>query len=157
MFFQVVDELGRLIAIMLGRFRMTVPDCKLEYEKVAVKVFGKPRHITTLNFGIVDRTKYDAAKLRKVFEEVTERRSEQISHGQRITFPSKRGLCKTLVSFPFSPKAYPATPNPTRSKQRDFFMLHGPLNRHDLLAYDQLDSLLPRKESRVSQPLRHCI
>ena len=136
---------------------MTVPDCKLEYENVAEKVFGKPRHITTLNFGLVDRTKYDAANLKKVFEEVTKRRSEQISHGQRITFPSKSGLCKTLVSFPFSPKSYPATPNLTRSKQRDVFMVHGSLNHHDCLAYDQLDSLLPTKESLVSQPFRHCI
>ncbi|MCJ1424450.1 hypothetical protein MMC29_002338 [Sticta canariensis] len=90
---------GALIAIMLGRFRMTVPDCKLEYENLAVKVFGKPRHFTTLNLGLVDRTKYDAASLKKVFEEVTERRSEQTSKGQRrITFPSKRGLCKTFVT-----------------------------------------------------------
>lgn len=93
-FTKVVNELGRLIAIMLGRFRMTVPDCMLEYETVAAKVFGRPRFFTTLRFGLVDRTKYKATTLKKVFEDVTERRSE--SKGQRrITFPSKRGLCKT--------------------------------------------------------------
>lgn len=121
LFFQVVDELGRLIAIMLGRFRMTVPDCKLEYENLAVKVFGKSRHFTTLNFGLVDRTKYDAANVKKVFEEVTERRSEKISKGQRrITFPSKRGLCKTLVSFPFSLSRIPQ-PRAQNTRNREMF------------------------------------
>lgn len=94
-----VDELGRLIAIMLGRFRMTVPDCMLEYESLAAEVFGRPRFFTTLRFGVVDRTKYEAAKLKKVFVDVTERRRETIQGQRRIAFPSKRGLCKTLVSF----------------------------------------------------------
>lgn len=82
---------------------MTVPDCMLEYETLAAKVFGRPRLFTALRFGLVDRTKYKATDLKKVFEDVTERRSEQTSKDQRrITFPSKRGLCKTLVPFPFS-------------------------------------------------------
>ena len=81
---------------------MTVPDCMLEYETLAAKVFGKPRFFISLNFGVIDRTKYNTAKLNKVFEDVTERRSEQIGEDQsRITFRSKRGLCKTSVSFHF--------------------------------------------------------
>lgn len=92
---------------------MTVPDCMLEYETLAAKVFGRPRFVTTLNFGLVDRTKYKAIRLKKVFEDATERRSEQISKGQRrITFPSKRGLCKTLVSFPFSFTKHIHNPKP---------------------------------------------
>lgn len=75
---------------------MTVPDCMLEYESLAAEVFGRPRFFRALRFGVVDRTKYEAAKLKKVFEEVTERRREQTIQGQRrIAFPSKRGLCKT--------------------------------------------------------------
>ena len=104
---------------------MTVPDCKLEYENVGVKVFGKPRYFTTLRWGVVERTKYNAANLKKVFEEVTERRSEQTSKGQRrITFPSKRGLCKTLVCFPFSPQLYPAS-NPEPDTLETARCFHG--------------------------------
>lgn len=81
---------------------MTVPDCIVEYEKLGEKVFGRPRHLITLNLGLIDRTKYDAEDLTKVFQDVAKRRSEQGNRNQRrITFPSKRGLCKTLVSFPF--------------------------------------------------------
>lgn len=79
---------------------MTVPDCMLEYQSLATKVFGRPRFFTALRFGVVDRTKYGAANLKKFFEEFAERRSEQKVQGQRrrIAFRSKRGLCKTLVS-----------------------------------------------------------
>ena len=75
---------------------MTVPDCITEYENLSQEVFGKPRFFTTLRFGVGNRTKYRAAKLKKVFEDVTERRSEQSEDG-RVTFPSERGLCRTLV------------------------------------------------------------
>lgn len=109
----LVDEFGRLIAIMLGRFRMTVPDCMLEYETLASKVFSRPQILTTLNFGLVDRTKYKAKDLQKVFEDVTERRSEQTDQ-IRITFPTKRGLCQTLVPFSF-----PLIKHNTRSEAWD--------------------------------------
>ena len=81
---------------MLGRFRMTVPDCIAEYKNLGGEVFGKPRFFTTLRFGVVNRTKYKAENLKRVFEDFTARRSEQLSepHG-RVAFPSKRGLCKT--------------------------------------------------------------
>lgn len=81
---------------------MTVPDCMLEYETLGAKAFGRPRIFNTLRFGLVDRTKYKADDLKKVFENVAERRSEQTSSDQRrIPFPSKRGLCKTSVSSRF--------------------------------------------------------
>ena len=81
---------------MLGRFRMSVPECIKEYRTLGQKVFGKPRHLTTLNFGIISREKFDAEKLREVFEDVTVRRSERedVSH-QRMKFPIKRGVCRT--------------------------------------------------------------
>src|SRR5437667_5721720 len=85
---------------MLGRFRMTVPDYLQEYENFGGEIFGKPRFFTQLNFGIPERTKYKAAKLTTVFQDVTTRRSERVREtGGRITFPSKRGLCRKLVYF----------------------------------------------------------
>lgn len=96
----VSDKFSRLIAIMLGRFRMTVPDCISEYDNLGEEVFGKPRMLYTLRYGLGNRTKYKAANLEKVFKDVAERRSEQLSQAHsRITFPSARGLCRTLVSF----------------------------------------------------------
>lgn len=89
---------NRLIAILLGRFRMTVKDCMDEYENFGGEIFGKPRFFTQLNFGIIRRTKYKGETLKRVFEDVTARRSEPLQKtDSRITFPSKQGLCKTLV------------------------------------------------------------
>lgn len=96
---------------------MTVPDCMLEYETLAAKVFGRPRIFIALRFGLVDRTKYKAADLKKVFENVTERRSEPTSSGQRrIPFPSKRGLCKTSVSSRFPAPIILHKPRPETAK-----------------------------------------
>ncbi|MCJ1473730.1 hypothetical protein MMC13_002381 [Lambiella insularis] len=90
---------GALIAIMLGRFRMTVDDCKHEYRTLGEKVFGRPRLLSTIRFGIADRMKYKSAGLKNVFEEVAIRRCERSRDvPQRVTFPSKRGLCKTIVT-----------------------------------------------------------
>lgn len=77
---------------------MTVLDCIHEYKSLGEEVFGKSRIFSSLRFVMENRPKYKAANLKKVFEDVTERRSEQTSEiPRRITFPSKRGLCKTLV------------------------------------------------------------
>lgn len=83
---------------MLGRFRMTVPDCLKEYRSLGGKIFGNPRIFTQMRFGLGRRTKYQGEKLKKVFEDVTARRSEQgESSLSRVTFPFKPGLCKTSV------------------------------------------------------------
>lgn len=87
---------SRLSAIMLGRFRMTVPDCIQEYKNLGEKVFGKPRTFCTLRFGIIPRERYKAARLEEVFRDVAARREEMQSELQRrITFPSGRGMSKT--------------------------------------------------------------
>lgn len=97
---RMVNDLCSLIAIMLGRFRMTVPDCKAEYENLGQEVFGKPRMFYTLRYGVGERFKYKAARLEKVFKGVARRRNEQPTQAYgKITFPSERGLCKTLVCY----------------------------------------------------------
>jgi hypothetical protein len=85
---------------MLGRFRMTVPDCLQEYESLGGEIFGKPRFFTQLRLGVGNRTKYDGKKLEEVFKKVTTKRSE-LSDNPSF-FPLKRGLCKTSVQFPDS-------------------------------------------------------
>lgn len=91
------DIILRLIAIMLGRFRMAVPDCLFEYRKLGQEVFGKPRMVSTLRFGLGVRHKYNAARLENVFKDVAIRRNElpQPHETGKITFPSGRGLCAT--------------------------------------------------------------
>ncbi|MCJ1359612.1 MAG: hypothetical protein MMC33_009614 [Icmadophila ericetorum] len=92
---------GGLIAILLGRFRMSVPDCIEEYMTLGDEVFGNPRTFNTLRFKIGNRAKYDTTKLERVFQDVTERRSEKIdeSHNDsRVKFPSNPGMCKTFIS-----------------------------------------------------------
>ena len=76
---------------------MTVPDCLFEYRKLGQEVFGKPRMIFTLRFGMGIRQKYKAERLEKAFKDVTKRRNEQPgpSETENITFPSGRGLCAT--------------------------------------------------------------
>lgn len=76
---------------------MTVPDCLYEYQKLGQEVFGKPRRISTLQFGLGGRPKYKTAGLEKVFKDVTMRRNEQPGPSEtgKITFPCGRGLCTT--------------------------------------------------------------
>ncbi|KAK4900239.1 hypothetical protein LTR27_002463 [Elasticomyces elasticus] len=88
---------GGLIAIMLGRLRMTVPDCIHEYETLGEAVFGKPRTIHQLRIPMVHRNKYDSNALRKVFEDVVSRRAE-VSLGGSPRFPSSGGMCRTMVT-----------------------------------------------------------
>ena len=82
---------------MLGRFRMTVPDCIAEYRRVGQEVFGKPRFFSTLRFKVGNRYKYKASRLEEVFQDVTKRRNERLKNSAtgRITFPSGKGLCTT--------------------------------------------------------------
>jgi hypothetical protein len=87
-----------LIAIMLGRFRMTVQDCLNEYENMSHKIFGSPRLISQRNIGIVPWPKYNSSAMKKAFKEVTNRRSEQRQQHQQfqpVMFPSSAGICNT--------------------------------------------------------------
>ena len=82
---------------MLGRLRMTVPDCIAEYKFLSQEVFGKPRIFFTLRFGIGSRCKYKASKMEKILKDLTQRRNEKPGRNAsgRITFPSGKGLCTT--------------------------------------------------------------
>lgn len=96
-------DFSRLIAIMLGRFRMTVPDCIHEYEKLGARIFGKPRRFCELNFPVLtERTKYDAKRLHEVFLDVTRERREDSEDARQLSvarFPSRQGVCKTYVRY----------------------------------------------------------
>jgi hypothetical protein len=99
-----------LIAIMLGRFRMTIPDCLHEYKQMGDAIFGNPRHVTRLRTGIVPRVKYDATKMERAAKAVVARRCSKLEHKEKlqVRLPTTyngidyvRGACKTFV-FPLS-------------------------------------------------------
>lgn len=99
--------LDSLIAIMLGRLRMTVADCLVEYKTLAAQIFGKPRTFHQLRVPFIKRNKYDASMLHRVFSDVVERRREK---GQLPVdrLPSRDLICRTYVCPPRLLNAWPA-------------------------------------------------
>lgn len=79
---------------MLGRFRMTVSDCILEYDNLTLQMFGKPRLLTRLAvFGV---EKYNTNNVEKAFREVVRRRCDFVDRQKdSIYFPSRRKLCQS--------------------------------------------------------------
>lgn len=85
-----------LIAIMLGRLRMTVDDCIQEYERLAGSVFGHANlfHQTFLPTAWMKRPKYDTAVLESVIRGVITRRGEVSIDKARSTLKTGRELCR---------------------------------------------------------------
>ncbi|KAF9700754.1 hypothetical protein EKO04_001391 [Ascochyta lentis] len=92
---------GGLIAIMLGRFRMTVDDCLHEYKQMSHRIFGKPRWISQRNIGM-PWPKYSARGMKKAFQDVSLRRCDASTTGRHNsttpTFPMTEGVSQTFVT-----------------------------------------------------------
>lgn len=82
---------------MLGRLRMTVPDCLHEYKTLGERVFGKPRPLGVVGsaIGFTKWTKYDAANLERVFRDVSARRGEQSDEPTPLSIKTMSKLCQT--------------------------------------------------------------
>ena len=82
---------------MLGRLRMNVPDCILEYQQLGGRIFGHPRRIISMALHL-KRNRYSATNFEKVINELIDRRKEgNIARGgfkQDTPFEVERGLCK---------------------------------------------------------------
>ena len=87
----------RLIAIMLGQLRMTVPDCLSEYVKLGHEVFGKPRMVPAIRFGLGARAKYKGTRLKEMVQDIIKRHNGEPRkhHSEKVAFQSGRGLCAT--------------------------------------------------------------
>lgn len=96
---------GGLIAIMLGRLRMTVDDCIKEYETLGEAVFGNPRPPSMK--GLLWH-KFNSDDLRQVIENVTRRRAEIQNNGQ-VMYPCPWNRCQTVV-LAYSDKNTSETP-----------------------------------------------
>ncbi|KAI0379889.1 FabD/lysophospholipase-like protein [Hypomontagnella monticulosa] len=88
---------GGLIAIMLGRFRMTVDDCIHEYKSLSGKVFGKSRPLHALNSPF-PFCKYNTKKFEEVIKDVIVRRVENgRDNPQNVRFDTEHGMCRVFV------------------------------------------------------------
>lgn len=90
---------GGLISIMLGRLRMSIDDCIVEYETLGPKVFAHPRwfHLRTPLFW--PRDKYDHRSLEKAIRGVIDRRSCNVAGGDKC-FASDENRCRTYEISP---------------------------------------------------------
>jgi hypothetical protein len=81
---------------MLSRLRMPVDDCIDEYINLGGSIFGKPRHFHELIKPLywINRTKYNADRLVRVINDVTERRGKRDGDTR---FESDADLCRTWV------------------------------------------------------------
>ncbi|KAJ8126253.1 hypothetical protein O1611_g7385 [Lasiodiplodia mahajangana] len=91
---------GGLIAIMLGRFRMSVDQAKAQYEQLGNTVFGFPRIFHYRSPLFATRCKFSAKRLATAVNVVANKhgggRVAETLH-QGISFKSDPDLCKTLV------------------------------------------------------------
>lgn len=86
-----------LIAIMLGRFRMSVTDCIVEYKRVSEEVYGEETIRTKRSIrSTVLKPKVGASGLEGFCRDLCSRRDDRSSHNlEKSMFKSGRGMCKT--------------------------------------------------------------
>lgn len=87
---------GGLIAIMLGRLRMTVDECLEAYENLADQVFGHPRHFHIRKPPWYPRDKYDHRRLEKVIKDIVKERSPSDHNSTEFRQPNE-DMCRTIV------------------------------------------------------------
>ncbi|KAG8950942.1 hypothetical protein FRC04_007006 [Tulasnella sp. 424] len=89
---------GGLIAIMLGRLRMTIPECIAAYRELAKEVFDVNKFEVAKN--LVDGAKFSGGKLQQAVETVVERHrrgtSTQMFDNPERRPPNER-ICRTFV------------------------------------------------------------
>ncbi|KAK4938042.1 hypothetical protein LTR10_021449 [Elasticomyces elasticus] len=90
---------GGLIAMMLGRLRMTVGHCIEEYIELGGDIFGKPRMFNARSVLFWNRGKYEGSNVEKVVEKVGRRYNPWVQNElwSPVLFKSPERLCKTMV------------------------------------------------------------
>ncbi|KID82183.1 Acyl transferase/acyl hydrolase/lysophospholipase [Metarhizium guizhouense ARSEF 977] len=111
---------GGLIAIMLGRLRMTVSEAKSQYESLGGDVFGSPRLFNCLRLPpfFWPRSKYDHLRLEDVVKGVVKQYDSSLDEPNGFPNASfsktEHDLCKTVVTSVgkvFTPGHKPVTRN----------------------------------------------
>lgn len=93
---------GGLIAIMLGRLRMTVDECIVAYTSLSNMVFEKKRHRSKINGQLQGR--FDATALEQAVKKIL---VENGHHEEALLKDSSDGACKVYVhsTFPINVSA----------------------------------------------------
>lgn len=78
----------RLIAIMLGRLKMSIKECIDNYNEVMVKVFPK---VVSGAWNAGGGSRYEASKLEKAIREVVKK---QLGNEEALLFDSSDNPCK---------------------------------------------------------------
>ena len=78
-----VLTVDRIIAIMLGRLRMSIKDCIDTYRNLGSEVFGKKQP-----FHFLGQNKYDCTKLERIIQGVIKRNSGNTADDPLIADPS---------------------------------------------------------------------
>ena len=76
---------------MLGRLRMPVSDCIMEYERLGGKIFGHPHKFHALNIPLMKRPKYSTLNFQTIIQRLVESRLE----GGIREMEMGKDLCKT--------------------------------------------------------------
>lgn len=77
---------------MLGRLRMPVSDCIMEYERLGGQVFGNPRRFHAMNIPFLRRPKYHTSNYEEVIQTLVEQRLERDT---RHILKYDKDLCRT--------------------------------------------------------------
>ena len=85
---------SRLIAVMLGRLRMSVTDCITAYLSLSERVFRKTRHRVTVKGQIQGR--FDSEELARAVREVVK---QQGSHENALLKDESSTACKVYVKL----------------------------------------------------------
>ena len=93
--FSYVALIGHsLIAIMLGRLRMTVNDCIAEFQDLGEKVFGHPRLALPGLTAIMPRDKYDHIELEKAIKDIVRKQGPEFYSDTLFRQPNDT-MCRT--------------------------------------------------------------
>ena len=89
----------RILAIMLGRLRMSVHDCTTEYRHLLDALLSHKRIGSTMRVGLVSATKYKEKHLEVAMRDICNRYKNYpgspSSQPGPLYFPHKSDLCKT--------------------------------------------------------------
>ena len=86
----------RLIAVMLGRLRMTVDECIEQYNSLIKQVFQTKLHRIPVNWKFKVNPRFSSETLRKSIEGVLA--SHKLKPDIRLLDESSESECKVLVS-----------------------------------------------------------
>jgi hypothetical protein len=86
---------GGLLAVMLGRLRMSIEDCIEEYERLAESVFAHPRTVSLGRPIPWLRDRLSGPGLQNAIEDITRRYSPKCSSLESFNFSFPPGLCRT--------------------------------------------------------------